>query len=113
MTLLVLVRTMLFALRSNKPLLPKLRSPVWLMPAPEPRVRRLVAKVAPGVQAPMVIAPEVLLPRRTLVARTKFKEALARAKLPVPPAMPIVLDAVLGTIVTVWALPVPEAVPPI
>jgi hypothetical protein len=76
-------------------------------------VKLLVANVAADVNAAELIAPAVLLPMRTFVPRTSFNIACVKEREPVPPAIPIVVPAVFGARMTVAAVPVPEAEPPI
>lgn len=117
-TLLVLASVAPVESRSIKPLEPKLIGAfdVCVIEPPELNVTKPVANVAAGVQVealvPIVMFPAVLLPMRTLVARILSSAAAVSAKLPVPPATPIVLDAVLGVTITVAALPAPAPVPP-
>ena len=101
-TLLEFVSDTLLELRSIKPLVPKLMGALLVceIASDEASVSELVANVAAGDQvnpvAPTVTAPAVLLPIRTFALRARFNEAVGNAKLPAPPATPIVLPEVLG-----------------
>src|SRR5579871_4513234 len=74
--------------------LAKLIAPVCVMVPAVSNVKTLVAKVASGVQAAIVILPAVLLPMRTLVANTSFNAAEESCKLPVLLAMLMLVLAV-------------------
>ena len=80
---------------------------------PVSSVKIPVAKVDAEVNAFAVIAPAVLLPMRTFVALTSFNIACVKESVPAPPAIPIVVPDVVGTMITSAALPAPEPVPPI
>jgi len=87
----------------------------WVTPTLS-SVNNVVANAAGGVQLeplPTVIKPEVLLPICTFAPRITFNVAAVNCKLPAPPATPIVLAAVLGCTITVFADPAPAPVPPI